>query len=192
MHHRFEHAEEWARIFDDPERDRWQKPEEAIAMMKLGPHDVVADIGAGTGYFSMRIARTVTDGHVYAVDLEPDMVRYIEQRAHTEGLRNVTPVLATATDAKLPRPADFILVVDTLHHIEQRTQYFRKLGQSLASGGRIGIIDYGKDAKKGPPPEHRLSPEQVEKEMLAAGFVLAEPVHNLPEQYLLLFAKTPR
>jgi cyclopropane fatty-acyl-phospholipid synthase-like methyltransferase len=191
MHHRFEHAEEWARLFDDPARDAWQRPEEVIATMKLRPKDVVADIGAGTGYFTMRIARAIPEGHVFAVDLEPDMVRYLEQRAHTEGMRNVTPVLATTSNANIPKLVDFVLVVDTFHHIDQRPQYVRKLGDSLAPGGRIGIIDYAKESKMGPPPEFRLRPEQVQQEMQAAGFTLVEPVHNLPNQYFLLFSKAP-
>ncbi len=124
MPHRFEKAEEWAPRFEDPERDAWQKPDEVIAALALPPDAKVADLGSATGYFAVRLARAVPKGHVYGVDIEPDMARYLTERARHEGLNNLTAVVGEPADPKLPEPVDLVLVVDTYHHIsriERRT-----------------------------------------------------------------------
>ena len=103
--HRFSDAEKWAHVFDDPERDAWQKPHQVIEALALKPGAVVADLGAGTGYFSVRLARMVPKGTVYAVDVEPDMVKYLGQRAAREKLKNMIAVAAAPGDALLgPSP----------------------------------------------------------------------------------------
>src|SRR5262245_9005449 len=116
-HHSFGDAEKWAKQFDDPQRDAWQKPDEVLDALHLQRTDKVADIGAGTGYFSVRIAKRVPDGKVFSVDIEPDMVRYLGERAHREHLNGLVPVLAAA-GPNLPEPVDIVLVVNTYHHIE--------------------------------------------------------------------------
>ena len=131
FHRRFDDAEKWAKEFDNPERDAWQKPEEAVEALKLTPAMTVADIGAGTGYFAARIAKRLPEGKVFAADIEQDMVRYLGQRAEREHLANLVAVQAAADGADLPEPVDLILVVDTYHHIGNRTQYFAKLQASL-------------------------------------------------------------
>ena len=121
---RFEDADKWAKEFDNPERDAWQKPEEVLDALHLIPTSSVADIGAGTGYFSVRIAKRIPDGKIFAADVEPDMVRYLGERAKREHLSNLIPVQAAADAANLPEPVDVVLVVDTYHHIGNRSQYF--------------------------------------------------------------------
>ena len=155
--HSFGDAEKWARIFDDPERDAWQKPDEVVRTLRPPPDATVADIGAGTGYFAVRLARAVPKGRVFAVDSEPDMVRYLRERAQREGLANVIPVQGTADDPRLPVPVDLVLVVNTYHHIPWRVEYFRWLRYSLRPGARLAIIDYRPDAPTGPPPAMRLA-----------------------------------
>ena len=184
---RFEDAEHWARVFDDPARDAWQKPEEVIAALALAPSARVADLGAGTGYFAVRIARRVPEGVVYAVDVEPDMVRHLGERAAREALANLTPVLATPADARIPEPVDLVLVVDTYHHIGDRVAYFRRLAESLRPGGRLAIIDFTGESPIGPPPEHRISPETVAQELAQAGYARARTFDLLPNQYFLVF-----
>jgi ubiquinone/menaquinone biosynthesis C-methylase UbiE len=187
FHRRFDGAEEWAKKFDDPARDAWQKPEDVLNALRLEPGAVVADIGAGTGYFSVRIARRVLQGKVLATDVEPDMVRYLGQRAQREGLSNIVPVQASADAANLPEAADLILVVDTYHHIGHRIQYFAKLKASLRPGGRLVIVDFTAASPEGPPAEHRIAPEKVAEELGAAGYELAETRDILPRQYFLIF-----
>ena len=110
--HSFSGAEGWAQVFDDPRRDAWQKPHEVITALALAPDAAVADIGAGTGYFAVRFAHMVPRGRVYAVDLEPDMVRYLGERAKKAGLANLTPVQGAAGDPRLPAPVDLAILVD--------------------------------------------------------------------------------
>ena len=90
MHRRFDDAEKWSKVFDDPARDAWQKPVEVIAALKLAPDAVVADIGSGTGYFAVRLARAVPRGRVYGADVEPEMVRFLNDRAARESLGNLS------------------------------------------------------------------------------------------------------
>ena len=187
FHRRFDDAEKWAKKFDDPARDAWQKPEDVLSALHLEPGAIVADIGAGTGYFSVRIAKRVLQGKVLAADVEPDMVRYLGERARREGLSNVVPVQASADAANLPEAADLILVVDTYHHIGHRIHYFAKLKESLRPGGRLVIVDFTAASPEGPPLEHRIPPEKVAEELAAAGYTLAETHDILPRQYFLIF-----
>lgn len=187
--HGFSGAEGWARVFDDPARDDWQKPKQVIEALKLAADAVVADIGAGTGYFTVRLAQAVPQGRVYAVDLEPDMVKHIEQRARQMKLGNVTAVLAAADDARLPAKVDRVLIVDTYHHIGSREAYFRRLAGSLKPDGEVAIVDYTRDSPIGPPAAARLPADEVKAEMQRAGYVLAAEHAFLPYQYFLVFRR---
>lgn len=188
-HHRFEDAEKWAPIFEDPSRDAWQKPDEVIAALKLPDDAKVADIGSGTGYFSVRLARALRRGVVYGADIEASMEKYLRERAAREGLSNLVAVLAKEDDPKLPEPVDLVLVVDTYHHLSDRPAYFARLRERLRQNGRIAVIDFTLEANRGPPKEHRLSPDAVEREMREAGFRLVEKHGFLPEQYFLVFGR---
>ena len=189
FHRRFDDAEKWAKEFDNPERDAWQKPEEVLDALHLQPTSLVADIGAGTGYFSVRIAKRVPEGKIFAADVEPDMVRYLGARAEREHLANLTPVQARTDATNLPEPVDLILVVDTYHHIDDRTRYFAALQSSLRPGGRLVIIDFKADSPNGSPAHYRIPPERVGEELTAAGYMLAETIDFLPRQYGLIFKK---
>jgi len=185
--HQFKDAEKWAHVFDDPKRDEWQKPHQVIQALKLPPDAIVADVGAGTGYFSARLATMLPKGKVYAVDVEPDMVKHLAERAQREGRKNMQAVQGAPADAKLPEKADLILFVDVHHHIDQREQYFRKLRASLKPGGRVAIIDFRLDSPEGPPKAARIAPEKVKAELKSAGYSLAEEHGFLPNQYFLVF-----
>jgi len=191
FHRRFDGAEKWAKDFDNPERDAWQKPEEILDALHLPPDAVVADLGAGTGYFTVRLAKRLPQGKVLAADVETDMVRYLGERAKRESVTGVVPVQSAADDANLPEPADLILVVDTYHHIGHRRHYFAKLRASLRPGGRLAIVDFKADSPNGPPPEHRIPPERVIEELGAAGYSLVEDHKFLSRQYFLVFQATP-
>jgi len=185
--HSFSGAEHWARVFDDPERDAWQKPHQVIEALVLKPDATVADIGSGTGYFAVRLAHFVPQGRVYAVDIEPDMVKYLADRARREGLDNLTTVAGAPDDARLPRKVDLVLLVDTYHHIERREDYFRKLAQSLKPGGRVVIIDFNAQSAMGPPPAARIAAARVVAEMSQAGYRLDGEHRFLPNQFFLVF-----
>ena len=185
--HSFGDAEKWSHVFDDPERDAWQKPHAVLQALALKPDAVVADLGAGTGYFSARLANMLPKATVYAVDLEPDMVKYLGERAKREGLKNLKPVAARADDARLPAKVDLVLLVDVYHHIENRERYFGTLAESIKPGGRVAVIDFRLDSPEGPPKASRIAPEQVKAELARAGYALAEEHAFLPRQYFLVF-----
>lgn len=186
--HRFQSAEQWAKEFDAPSRDAWQKPEHVVAAMSLSPGMTVADIGAGTGYFEPYLSRAVgPGGTVLAIDIEPDMVRYLRERAEREHLSNVRPLLATVSDATLPQgKVDRILVVDTWHHIPDRVAYAERLRAALAPGGTVILVDFTLESPRGPPREHRIPPDQALHELGAGGFLVEKADVGLPDQYVLV------
>jgi len=186
--HRFEHADEWAPRFDDPARDAWQKPADVVATMKITPGMTVADIGAGTGYFEPWLSRSVgPTGTVLALDIEPDMVRYLTQRAAREHLDNVKASQVALDDPHLPKgKVDRILVVDTWHHIPSREVYAAKLRDALSPEGTITIVDYTKESSHGPPPQHRLTAEQVVRELRTVGLSAGVVSTSLSEQYVVV------
>jgi ubiquinone/menaquinone biosynthesis C-methylase UbiE len=185
--HSFSGADQWAHVFDDPKRDAWQKPHEVIQALALKPDAVVADIGSGTGYFSARLANMVPKGRVYGVDIEPDMVKYLAERAKREKLTNVTSVAGAPDDPRLPEKVDLIIMVDVFHHIDNRERYLGKLRASLKPGGRIAIIDFRLDSPDGPPKSARIAPDRVKAELKSAGYTLAQEHAFLPNQYFLIF-----
>lgn len=183
----FQSAEEWAKDFDDPARDLWQMPSRIIETLQLKSGQVVADIGAGTGYFTVRLAKWPAAPKVYAVDIEPSMVDYLKRRAAREGLKNVVAVHATTDRTNLPESVDLALVVDTYHHIPNRVAYFTALKARLKPGARLAIIDFRKDSPSGPPVEYRFTPGQISAELARAGFSLQTSHDFLPRQIFLIF-----
>lgn len=189
MNHRFDDAAKWAKSFDDPKRDAWQMPGKVIEALKLQPGDAVADIGAGTGYFSVRLAKAVPNGKVFSVDIEPSMVEYLKARAGKEGLSNMTAVQAKPDSPSLPEPVNLVLIVDTYHHIPNRAEYFAKLGASLKPGGRVAIVDFRPEASMGPPKHFRFAASKIREEMEKAGYKQVESHDFLPQQNFLIFAR---
>jgi ubiquinone/menaquinone biosynthesis C-methylase UbiE len=189
--HSFEDVEHWSRVFDDPARDAWQKPAELVAALELPRGGTVADVGAGTGYFSRHLSGAVgPGGTVLAADVEPALVAHLRRRAEQDGLANLVPILASLDNPRLPAgTSDVVLIVDTWHHIDDRVAYARRLASALKPGGRVVIVDFQKrDIPVGPPLEHKLAREQVVEEMAQAGYTLAGEPDVLPWQYVLVFA----
>ena len=188
MDHRFDDVERYAKAFDDPARDVWQMPDRVIAALDLKPGQSVADIGAGTGYFSVRLAKSAAAPKVYAVDVEPKMVEHIRHRAHQAGLRQIIPVQAASGSSHLPEPVDVALIVDTYHHIPGRVAYFSALKALLKPGGRVAVVDFRKGAPGGgPPDEFRFTSEQIDAELGQAGFARVGQHDFLPRQLFLIY-----
>jgi len=188
--HRFDNAEEWAKTFDDPARDAWQQPDAVLAALELTPAMAVADVGAGTGYFTVRLARAVPQGQVVATDIEPAMVKYLGERAQKEQLANVRAVLSGAADPKLDATSlDRILVVDVWHHIEDRPRYAKAIAAALKPGGQVAIVDFTLEANHGPPKEMRLAPAAIMAELLAVGLEAHVSPTKLPDQYIVIGTK---
>lgn len=188
-HHGFSGAEEWARRFDDPARDAWQRPDAVLDALELREDMRVADIGAGTGYFAVRLARALPRGTVYGIDIEPDMVRYLEERAQREELANLESRLGLPDDPRLADAIDLVLVVDTYHHMNDRSAYFARVARQLAPGGRVAIVDFEMgDLPVGPPDRMKVPPDEIIREMQAAGYALTRDDRELlPYQALLIF-----
>ncbi|MBK5294328.1 MAG: class I SAM-dependent methyltransferase [Acidobacteriia bacterium] len=178
-------AGEYAKVLENPARDAWQKPHEVVTALGLRPDEAVADIGAGSGYFSRRLAHHA--GKVYAVDIDAKLLEMAKANAPA----NVETVLASANDPKLAEGSvDTIFFCDVLHHISERGAYYAKLGRALRPGGRIVMIDFRKlDLPVGPPVSMKLAEEEVVAEMKAAGFVLARKHDFLPYQYFMEFRR---
>ncbi|HKW99330.1 MAG TPA: class I SAM-dependent methyltransferase [Bryobacteraceae bacterium] len=183
QHHPPQSAEEYLKFLNDPSRDAWQKPHEVVMALDLMPDDVVADIGAGGGYFARRFAHHVR--RVYAVDIDAKLLEATAKGAPP----NLETVLAAPDDPKLPtQSVDLIFFCDVLHHIENRPAYYPKLARALRPGGRIVVIDfYKKPLPVGPPEEMKLAESQVESEFAKAGFERARSLDLLPYQYFLIF-----
>jgi predicted methyltransferase len=188
FHKSFADVEGYARMFDSAERDTWQMPDEVLRILDVKPGAVVADLGAGTGYFESHLAHAVgQDGKVFALDSEPNMVRHMAERFAKEGLANVEARHVQAGDPALsPASVDRILIVNTWHHLSDRTAYALKLHAALRRGGILAVVDFTRESDLGPPPEHRLTPEQVVAELTAAGLEAQVVVEALPKQYVVL------
>ena len=178
-------SEEYARVLADPAREAWQKPHEVVAALELKPSDVVADIGAGTGYFARRFANHAAK--VYAVDIDKKLLDIAAKGAPA----NLETILAAPDDPRLPEASvDVIFFCNVLHHIHGRAEYYPKLAKALKPGGRIVNVDfYKRPLPVGPPPAMKLSEEQVIEEFSTAGFRLAGNRTFLPHQYFLVFEK---
>jgi ubiquinone/menaquinone biosynthesis C-methylase UbiE/broad specificity phosphatase PhoE len=179
-------------MLEDPQRDAWQKPDQVVRTLRLREGDSVADIGAGSGYFTLRLAAAVgATGRVRAVDISPDMLRHLEQRVREAGLANVEAILAKSDDPLLPPGSiDLVFICDAWHHIDDRPRYLATLARVLKPDGQIAIVDFHeRELPVGPPPSMKLSREQVVSDFTAAGYHLAEEHRFLEYQYFLVFAR---
>lgn len=181
------------RIFlDGRSRDAWQRPDEVIAALALEPGSVVADVGAGTGYFSERFSQAVgPDGRVYATEVQDEMLRALEERVADAGLANVEVVRAGFDDPTLPPGCcDIVFFGNVYKEIDGRVAYLGRLAPALRPGGRVAIVEHRPGAGGfGPPDEARLPEEQVVGELREAGFELVARHETLPRQYFLVFAR---
>lgn len=186
--HDFKDAEAWSAEFDDPARDAWQKPDEVVALMGIPGGAIVADVGAGTGYFEARLARAAgAGGKVIALDVEPDMVAFMTKRFDREATPNVEArACGLDTTGLEPGSVDRILIVDTWHHIGAREAYAKHLASVLRPGGTVTIVDFTMDSPKGPPPGHRVDEKTAIAELTAGGFEASVVEESLPDQYVVV------
>lgn len=172
-------------------RDRWQQPQRVIEALGIRPGQQIVDLGAGGGYFTFRLAAaTGTSGKVYAVDIDPDMIAYLQQRAVSDGVRNVEVIEATPDDPHLPeRAVDLIFTSNTYHHISERTAYFAHAKCSLKPDGRVAIIDSKRVGLFHRLFGHWTASTRIRSEMEAAGYRLEREYDFLPSQNFLVFSR---
>ena len=177
-------------LLEGPDRDRWQQPDQIMDFLEIAEGSVVADLGAGGGWFTIRLANRVgPNGRVYAEDIQPEMISAISRRAERENLTNrVQTVLGTSLDPLLPTPVDVVLIVDAYHEMDDPTALLRNVRKSLKPGGRVGIVEFKKDGYgPGRPMEERVDPDTVIADAKAAGLRLDARGDFLRYHYLLKF-----
>ena len=175
-----------------PEREKEENPEGALDAIGIRPGMIVADVGAGTGYMSLRMARRVgPSGKVYANDLQPEMLRRLRENAAKAGINNVETVLGAEDDPKLPAGRiDLVLLVDVYHEFSQPQKMIDRIRDALAPGGRLVLLEYRKEDPNVPIlPEHKMSVAQVKAEIEPEGFVLSQVIETLPRQHILILTK---
>jgi SAM-dependent methyltransferase len=177
---------------DRSERESEENPEGALDALQLKPGMTVADVGAGTGYMSLKMARRVgPSGKVYAEDVQPEMLRRLRHNAAEAKIGNVQTVLGSESDPKLPANAlDLILLVDVYHEFSQPQKMLRKMREALKADGRLVLLEYRKEDPSIPiRPEHKMSVQEVKLEVEAEGFHLSQVIETLPRQHILILTK---
>ncbi len=193
MHRLHQDSKAYISFLDDPQRDAYQKPHEVIMALGLKQGEVIADIGAGSGYFTFRLAQHVGEtGRVYAVDVSPDMILHLNQRIRDMKVKNVVTILSTPDDPLLMDGSiDRFFICDTWHHIQNQQHYLALMKKMLKPGGQVIMIDFQKkESPVGAPMEMRIAREDLIKQMEANGFKMAQEQTFLPYQYFLIF--TPK
>jgi ubiquinone/menaquinone biosynthesis C-methylase UbiE len=182
---------EW---LERPERAEEERPDQVVEQMKLKPADVVADVGAGTGYFSFRISRVVTQGKVFAADIQPEMLKIIDVRKKHFKAENVIAVKGEEMDAKLPENSiDVALMVDVYHEFAFPREMMLSVVKALKPGGRLVQIEYrGEDQNVPIKRLHKMTVAQARKEMAAVGLVWKETKNFLPQQHFIVYEKPAR
>lgn len=176
------------------EREFEEHPSDAVLLLDLKPGMHVADVGAGSGYFTVKMAKAVgPQGRVYAEDIQPEMLRLLRKRLQSAGLNNIELVLGTETDPKLPsRALDLILMVDVYHEFAQPQRMLKHLREALKPDGRLVLLEYRKEDPYVPiRPEHKMSVAEAKAELEDEGFALETVKHDLPRQHILIFRRTP-
>ena len=176
---------------EGPDRDAWQKPDQIMDALAIADGSTVADLGAGGGWFTVRLARRVgPNGLVYAEDIQPQMIESIARRVGREGLANVRTILGTASDPKLPPALDAVLIVDTYPEMADPVTLLEYVAASLKPNGRLGIVNFKLDGGgPGPPLEERIEPEAVIDDAARVGLRLLSREDSLRYTYLLVFVR---
>jgi len=183
---------EGAGWLERPGREQEERTDLALAALKIKPGDAIADIGAGTGYYTRRLAKLVgTNGTVFANEIQQEMLDDLMKNAAAENIRNIKPVLGTITDPKLPaRSVDLILMVDVYHEFDHPHEMIEAMIPSLKPGGRIAFVEFrGEDPAVAIKAVHKMTEAQVRKEMAAHDLKWAETIATLPQQHIILFTR---
>jgi ubiquinone/menaquinone biosynthesis C-methylase UbiE len=183
---------EGAPWLDRPERDQEERPDLVVAALALRPGDIVADIGCGTGYFSWRLGRAVGPaGRVFGVEIQAEMLAQLAAKMKERAVANVTGILGTVDDPRLPAPVDLVLMVDVYHEFSHPAEMMAAICARLKPGGRVVLVEYrGEDPAVPIKPLHKMTEAQVKKEMSVLPLEHIATIRTLPRQHLIIFRKT--
>ncbi len=187
----FEDTEKYIEFLDRPDRAAWQKPNDIVHDLALRGNEVVADVGAGSGYFSFRFASALPHGRVVAIDVEPEMIRHIHHKAMMEGVTNLGEVIASATDPSVPNDADIVFICDVLHHVQDQAAWLGTLHKEMKPGSDLVLVEFKEgDLPQGPPASVKIPKARLLSLVSDAGFRLDhEQKDLLPYQLFLVFRR---
>lgn len=188
----FDEVEEYIAFLEGPDRALWQKPDQVVAALGLKGTETVVDLGAGSGYFTFRLANALPGGRVIASDIEPEMIRHIHRKAMTEGVENIQAELVQQTDPELPDGVDLVFVCDVLLHVRDRSTWLAKLAGEMQPGASLALIEFREgDLPQGPPESKKIPRDKIIELADAAGLTLVSEHPNLlPYQVFLVFRKS--
>lgn len=187
----FEDVQNYINFLERSDRAIWQKPDAVIAALHLTGSEKLADIGAGSGYFSFRFARVLPRGKVYAIDIEPEMLRHIHHKAMTEAINNIEVIKAEPDDPKVPEGVDLVFVCDVIHHVQMRDLWLKKLSAEMKQGTKLAVIEFKEgDLPEGPPASVKIAKDKLITMISEKGFQLDSDLPDvLPYQNFLVFSR---
>jgi SAM-dependent methyltransferase len=187
----FGSTEKYIDFLERQDRVTWQKPGAVIETLELKGDEKIADVGAGSGYFSLRFASALPRGRVYAIDVDPAMIHHIRNKVMADTIDNVEVIHASPEDPKVPKDSEIVFICDVLHHVENKSQWLKKIHGVVKRGARLILIEYKEgDLPEGPPEWMKMSPKEVTSNALGAGFTPVSTDNDLlPYQTLFVFEK---
>jgi ubiquinone/menaquinone biosynthesis C-methylase UbiE len=187
----FKHTDKYIDFLEREDRITWQKPDVVIEKLNIKGDENIADVGAGSGYFSFPLASAVPQGRIYAIDIEPKMIRYIHHKAIMNDIENIEVILAEPDDPKVPEDSDIVFICDVLHHIENKLQWLKKIYSGMKKGARLILIEFKEgDLPEGPPEQIKISQNDIISNSCRAGFTKIYADNTLlPYQNFLVFKK---
>ena len=187
----FKHTDKYIDFLERKDRIKWQNPDAVIERLNFRGDEKIADIGAGSGYFSFPFASAVPQGKVYAIDIEPEMIRYIHHKAMMNDIKNIEVILAEPDDPKVPADSDIVFICDVLHHVEHKLLWLKKIYSEMKKGAKLILIEFKEgDIPKGPPEQIKISQNEIITMVINAGFATISADNKLlPYQTFLVFEK---
>lgn len=187
----FEEVEDYIAFLEREDRAVWQRPDVVVKALGLQGDETVVDLGAGSGYFTFRLAKALPLGKVVAIDIEPEMIRHVHHKAMTEEVDNVEVVLARTDDPSLPSGADLVFICDVLHHVRGREVWLAKLASKMRSGAKLVLVEFREgDLPEGPPESIKIPKAELIAMVTGAGFVMSSDQGDLlPYQTFLVFLR---
>ncbi len=187
----FEQTDRYIDFLERKDRIKWQKPDTVIETLNLRGDEKIADIGAGSGYFSFPFASSVPQGKVYAIDIDPEMIRYVHHKAMMNDIKNIEAVLAEPDDPKVPSDSDIVFICDVLHHIENKSLWLKKIYDQMKKGARLVLIEFKEgDLPEGPPEKIKISQKEIIAKVNRVGFTRSSTDNMLlPYQTFFVFKK---